>query len=113
MTGEPHTHSVEGTATRAQLIKTRRKRYLAQALELFEEALEKPLRRRGLLADPEIGEGVAVAKAAVRTKMGALETDAIEFMALADADMALNGVALEITDRLHPEGAVGLSRGVR
>lgn len=106
------THPVEGITTRAQLIVMRRKRYLAQAMELFEEHLEKPLRRKGLLADPEIRDGVATAKAAVRTKMGALETDAIEIMSLGDG-AALNGFAIEITDRLHPEGAAGLSRGAR
>ncbi|GAC1522443.1 MAG: hypothetical protein NVS3B1_07820 [Marmoricola sp.] len=109
---EPPTHSVEGIKSRAQLISTRRKRYTAQALEVFEEALEKPLRRRGLL-DDETREGVETAKAVFRRKLSALEADAIEIMNLADQQMETNGYATQITDRLHPEGAAGLSRGAR
>lgn len=63
-------------------IDRRRARYTAQALEIFDRELEGPLKRRGLLSDPEIKAGVDAAKGIFRAKIRELATDATETMAL-------------------------------
>lgn len=93
----------EPLTSRAQFIDTRRGRYVAQAMEMFEEALEKPLRRAGVFRDhPELEEGLRRAKGTFKRKLHALADDATEIMYLSDADMELNAYATEITDRLTP-----------
>lgn len=100
MAGAPNP-PIEEITSRRQLIDTRRKRYTAQALELFEEALEKPLRRKGLLEDAEIRDGVETAKAMFRRKLSDLGTDAIEIMYLADRGIEMNDYASETIESLR------------
>ncbi len=99
MAGAPNP-PIEEITSRRKLIEVRRKRYTAQALELFEEALEKPLRRKGLMEDAEIRDGVETAKAMFRRKLADLGTDAIEIMYLADRGIEMNDYASEITESL-------------
>ena len=79
---------------KAQYVDKRRRKYLAQLLEAFEELIE-----------PQVAnaESVATFKGLVRAKMNALSVDAIDVMNLRD-DEAVNGFAIETTDRLFPHG---------
>lgn len=82
-------------------IDKRRKRYTAQALEIFDRELESPLRRLGLLDKPEIKEGVDRAKAIFRAKIRELATDATETMSLTGLDFTVNDAARELTSQLR------------
>ena len=79
---------------RSAYVDKRRRKYLAQLLEAFEELIE-----------PQVDdqESVATFKGLVRAKMNALSVDAIDVMNLRD-DEAINGYAIETTDRLFPHG---------
>jgi hypothetical protein len=79
---------------RAALVDKRRRKYLAQLMEAFEELVEPQT------TNPE---SVDKFKGLVRAKMNALSVDAIELMNLGP-DEAINGFALETTDRLYPHG---------
>lgn len=79
---------------RASYVDKRRRKYLAQLLEAFEELIE-----------PRVDDARAVEqfKGLVRAKMNALSVDAIDVMNL-QPDEAINGFAIETTDRLFPHG---------
>ena len=79
---------------KAQYVDKRRRKYLAQLLEAFEELIE-----------PQVDDAASVAtfKGLARAKMNALSVDAIDVMNLRD-DEAINGFAIETTDRLFPHG---------
>lgn len=79
----------------AALVDKRRKRYLAQLLEAFED-----------LVEPQTTDADAVAtfKGLVRAKMNALAVDAIETMNLVLSGQEVNGAAIELADRLYPHG---------
>jgi hypothetical protein len=79
---------------RAALVDKRRRKYLAQLMEAFEELVEPQTTN---------AESVDKFKGLVRAKMNALSVDAIELMNLGP-DEAINGFALETTDRLYPHG---------
>jgi hypothetical protein len=72
----------------------RRRRYLAQLMEAFEELVEPQTTNR---------ESVDTFKGLVRAKMNALAVDAIDVMNLQVGE-EINGFALETTDRLYPHG---------
>lgn len=90
----------DAAAPYTAFIERRKARYTAQALEIFEKELEGPLKRRGLLTDPEISSGVDRAKAAFRSKIRELATDAIETMPLTGLDYVENEAARELTSQL-------------
>ena len=79
---------------KAEYVDKRRRKYLAQLLEAFEE-----------LVEPHTTDAASIAdfKGLVRAKMNALAVDAIDVMNLR-ADEAINGYAIETTDRLFPHG---------
>lgn len=79
---------------RAAYVDKRRRRYLAQLLEAFEELVEPQTNNPDLVAD---------FKGLVRAKMNALAVDAIDVMNLQVGE-EINGFALETTDRLYPHG---------
>ena len=79
---------------KAAYVNKRRGRYLAQLLEAFEEHIESQV---------DDADAVATFKSLVRQKMNALATDAIDVMSLRE-DEAINGYAIETTDRLFPNG---------
>jgi hypothetical protein len=81
----------------------RKARYTAQALEIFEDKLESVLKKRGLLADPEIRAGVDEVKATFRTKIRELATDATEAMTLTGTDFRVNEAARELTEPLFAD----------
>jgi len=72
----------------------RRRRYLAQVLEAFEELIEP---------QTTDAESVATFKGLVRQKMNALSVDATDVMNLTDGEV-INGYAIDTTDRLFPNG---------
>jgi hypothetical protein len=76
-------------------VQRRRKKYLAQTMEAFEQLIEPHL--SGIPASD-----VADFKGLIRAKYNALATDAADAMNLTDS--ALNGYAVELTDRLFPNG---------
>lgn len=79
---------------RSGYIQKRRRKYLAQVLEEFEEKIVPLL--------PQNADGeVDAFKAMVRRKMNALAVDATDVMNL---DGEVNGVAVELRDRLHADG---------
>jgi hypothetical protein len=80
---------------RAHYIQKRRKKYLAQVLEEFETVIV-PL----LLVNAE-SDAVQNFKGLVRRKMNALAVDATDVMSLTGE---VNGFAVEVRDRLDPEG---------
>lgn len=88
----------------ATFIERRKARYTAQALEVFETSLEAPLRLRGLMADPEIAQGVEAAKAAVRARLRDLAVDAYETMPIAELTFVDNAAARDLSD-LRQSGA--------
>jgi hypothetical protein len=79
---------------KAEYVDKRRRKYLAQLLEAFEELIEPKV---------DDAESVATFKGLVRAKMNALAVDAIDVMNLR-SDEAINGYAIETTDRLFPNG---------
>lgn len=80
-------------ATKIEFVDRRRGRYLAQALDEFEEKIE-----------PLLPKDVAQAyKVTMRRKFGALSADVISL--LEAGDQAKNELAQEIHDRLFVDGA--------
>lgn len=71
---------------------------MAQLLEEFERTIEP-------LIPPK---AAAEFKALARRKLNALAVDAIDLMSL--GDMAINGAAQDIRDRISPDGAAQLPR---
>lgn len=84
---------------RAEYVRKRKGRYMAQILEEFEREVE-----------PFVPEGVAQSfKAMVRRKVTALAADCTEVMELDRDQMAMNGAAQSIKDSLHPDGSASRS----
>lgn len=79
---------------KAAYVDKRRKKYLAQLLEAFEELVEPQTTH---------AESVATFKGLVRAKMNALAVDATDVMNLQMGE-EINGFAIETTDRLFPNG---------
>jgi hypothetical protein len=79
---------------RAALIDKRRRKYLAQLLERYEELIEPQVSDR---------ESNDTFKGLVRAKMNALAVDAIDVMNLSPNE-EINGLAIETRDRLYPHG---------
>lgn len=79
---------------KSSYVDKRRRKYLAQLLEAFEELIE-----------PQVDDEASVKrfKGLVRAKMNALSVDAIDVMNLRE-DEAINGYAIDTTDRLFPHG---------
>lgn len=73
----------------------RRRQYLAQTLEAFEELIEPHL-------PPSTEGAVREFKGLVRGKLNALMLDAHDLMK--NNDVAINGFAVEVRDRLFPNG---------
>lgn len=71
----------------------RKKRYMAQLLEYFEEHVESHV-------PPEAAKDF---KVMVRRKMNAIAVDACEIFALEPGE-EINGAMIEVRDKLHPEG---------
>jgi hypothetical protein len=88
---------------RAALVDKRRRKYLAQLLEAFEDLVEPQTTNR---------ESVDTFKGLVRAKMNALAVDAIDLMNLQEG-VEVNGLAIETTDRLYPHGRSHSAQGAR
>lgn len=82
-----------GTGSREDWINKRKGRYMAQLLEVFEEEIEPLIS----------SEQAKKFKALARRKMGALAADAVELLNL--ENMAINGAAQDIRDRVFADGA--------
>lgn len=91
---------------RGEYVETRRKRYLAQTLEEFEESVEKLVEEAAPHLPPalriELSAAIERHKATVRRKIQALATDCADLMN--HSGLSLNGFARDARDRLHPEG---------
>lgn len=91
---------------RGEYVETRRKRYLAQTLEEFENTVEAKIEEAAQHLPPplriELSAAVEAHKATVRRKIQALATDCVDLMA--HSNTTFNGYARDIRDRLHPEG---------
>ncbi len=77
---------------RAGFILRRKRRYLAQILEAFEQQIEPHL-------PPEAAGDIQSYKGLVRMRLDALARDAADVVGV-----EVNGAAQEIRDRLHPTG---------
>lgn len=85
---------------KGELIQRRRKRYLAQAMEEFEDKIVPLL--------PETATQVVDSfKGILRQKFNALAVDAAEVAALGEGE-AVNGYAIEARDRAYPHGRTGV-----
>lgn len=80
---------------RAEYVHNRKKRYMAQTLEAFETQIEPHL-------PAELAGEVQDFKGLVRARMNALAIDAVEIFSVEDT--AINGVAVEMRDRLSATG---------
>lgn len=78
---------------KAAFVHKRKKRYMAQALDKFEELAQDHL-------PPEVAEEI---KGIFRRKMHALALDACEVIALRPGE-EINAHAVELRDHLHVEG---------
>lgn len=74
----------------------RRRKYLAQTLEAFEQLIEPNL-------PADASGSTAEFKGLVRAKFNALAVDASDLMTLSH-NPEINGFAVELTDRLFPNG---------
>lgn len=81
---------------RAEYVQRRKAKYMAQTLEAFEAEVEAHL-------PPGHEAAVKSFKAKVRARFNALATDATEIMSLSDT-AEINGLALEMRDRISPVG---------
>jgi hypothetical protein len=88
---------------RAALVDKRRRKYLAQLLEGYEELVEPQVTDR---------ESSDKFKGLVRAKMNALAIDATELLDLRDGE-EINGLAITMTDRLYPHGRPHSAQGAR
>lgn len=78
---------------RAEYIHKRKRKYMAQVLERFEETIE-----------PHVPEGVAQDfKGLVRARINALAVDSVDILTLGEAGHQ-NGIAQDFKDTLHPTG---------
>lgn len=77
-------------------VQKRRRKYLAQAMEAFEEMIEPHL-------PPGTEEQASTFKGLIRAKFNALAVDATDVMNLTD-NAEINGFAIEMKDRLYPNG---------
>jgi hypothetical protein len=84
-------------ATRNEWIQQKRRRYLAQILEAFEQNIEPHL-------SPEANGDVQDFKGLVRARVNALAVDAAEIMDLEDRAIVQNGAADDLRHRLSPTG---------
>lgn len=82
---------------RDEYVQKRRKRYLAQVLEHFEENIEQHL-------PPAQAGAVQDFKGLVRQRFNALAVDAIDLMRLEDRAERQNELGQEQRDALHPTG---------
>lgn len=80
---------------REQYVHKRKKKYMAQVLEAFEERIEPHL-------PAEAAGDVQDFKGMVRRRMNALAVDAADVMALDNGQ--INQAGQDIRDRLHPTG---------
>lgn len=80
---------------RTQWVDWRKRKYMAEVLEVFEEAIEPHL-------PPEAAGEVQNFKAVVRRRLGALAADAVSVMSLDDE--AMNRLAQEMKDQISPLG---------
>lgn len=78
-----------------ELVESRRRRYLAQAMEAFEQRIEPHLD----LHDPRVKADTREAKAILRKQFQRLSDDAIDAMKLSQ-DTLINAVAVDLRDRL-------------
>jgi hypothetical protein len=78
---------------RAGLVHRRKKRYMAQLLEAFEQDIEPLIPK----------EQADKFKGTVRRKLHALALDACEVISLKPGE-EINGEIIALRDRLHPEG---------
>ena len=78
---------------KAAFVHRRKKRYMAQALEVFDDQALPHL-------PPDVAETV---KGIFRRKMHALALDACEVISLRPGE-EINGMAVELRDQLHVEG---------
>lgn len=81
---------------KSEYLQRRRKRYLAQTLDAYEQHVVPHLPSAAQQDSDNF-------KAMVRQKMNALAVDAAEVIDLGE-HQALNGVAVEVRDRLYPHG---------
>jgi hypothetical protein len=87
---------------KTELITRRRKRYLAQAMEEFEEKIQP-------LLPANSHSAVQSFKGTLRQKFNALAVDAAEIARLGDGE-EVNGLAIEVKDRAFPHGRTGVNR---
>lgn len=87
---------------KSELINRRRKRYLAQAMEEFEDKIQPLLPAKSHAA-------VETFKGTLRQKFNALAVDAGEIASLGEQE-AVNGFAIEVKDRANPHGRTGVTR---
>lgn len=78
---------------RRQYVHKRKRRYMAQVLERFERDVEPHLPST---VTPQVDDF----KALVRMRFNALAVDAADLM----SSEQINGYALDLKDRIHPEG---------
>lgn len=80
---------------KAQFVQRRKRRYMAQILESFEETVQPHLSSdaAGVIQD---------FKGLVRHRLDALANDATDVFELGNGEV--NGAAQEVRDRLHPAG---------
>jgi hypothetical protein len=81
---------------KAEYVGSRKRKYMAQTLEHFEQRIEPHL-------GPELAGAVQDFKGLVRARFNALATDSVDIMSLSDAG-AVNGAALDLRDQLSPTG---------
>lgn len=82
---------------RDEWVQKRRKRYLAQVLEHFEQHIEP-------LLDRDAAGVVQDFKGTVRARFNALAVDALDLMALEERALEQNALGQELRDQLHPTG---------
>lgn len=89
---------------RQQFLSQKKRRYMAQLLESFEELVEPLID----MSQAENETKVREFKGTVRRKLNALAVDALDVMNADEAGMVRNGAAVALTERIHPEtpGAV-------
>lgn len=84
---------------RQQFLTQKKRRYMAQLLESFEELIEPLID----MSQADNGEQVREFKGTVRRKLNALAVDALDVMNTDEAGMVRNGAAVALQERIHPE----------
>lgn len=90
---------------RQQFLSQKKRRYMAQLLESFEELVEPLID----MSQAENETKVREFKGTVRRKLNALAVDAIDVMNTDDAGMVRNGAAVALQERIHPETPTGVA----